>query len=81
VLPPNFCAKAEFAQFLLGDANDLSSKNRPFIWDSESVYDYPDAEQRVTFAYVYVFVMLMIDHREIQSRSTGLLEHFSNTSE
>ena len=35
-------AKAEFVQFLLGDPKDLSSKNRPFIW--ESVYDDADAK-------------------------------------
>jgi hypothetical protein len=34
--------KAEFVRFLLGDVNDISSKNRPFIW--ESVYDNPKAD-------------------------------------
>ena|ERR1700759_826127 len=35
-------SKAEFVLFLLGDAKDMSSKNRPFIW--ESAYNYPEAD-------------------------------------
>ena len=35
-------AKAEFVNFLLGDATDMSSKNRPFIW--ESAYNYPETD-------------------------------------
>jgi hypothetical protein len=37
--------KSEFVHFLLGDADNLSSKNRPFLW--QSVYDDPDARQEV----------------------------------
>ena len=33
--------KSEFVRFLLGDADNLSSKNRLFLW--QSVYDDPDA--------------------------------------
>ena len=37
--------KSEFVRFLLGNADNLSSKNRPFLW--QSVYDDPDARQEV----------------------------------
>ena len=49
-------AKAEFVHFLLGDPNDISSKNRPFIW--ESIYDDPKAERQVTF-FFYVDVITL----------------------
>jgi hypothetical protein len=37
--------KSNFVCFLLGDADNISSKNRPFLW--QSVYDNPDARQEV----------------------------------
>jgi hypothetical protein len=42
-------AKAEFIHFLIGDPNDISSKNRPFIW--ESIYNDPKAEQQVMVSF------------------------------
>jgi hypothetical protein len=38
--------RAVFVRSLLGNADDMSDKKRPFIW--ESVYDDPSARQEVT---------------------------------
>jgi hypothetical protein len=55
-------AKADFVRFLLGDMANLSSKDRPFIW--ESVYENPEADQQVTFTHTDMLTLLIILHRE-----------------
>ena len=41
--------RAAFVQRLLGDADDMSDKKRPFIW--ESAYDDGSARHEVMFRY------------------------------
>jgi hypothetical protein len=68
--------KAKFAQFLLGDQKNISSRKRPFIW--ESVYDNPEAKQQVMFPCVDVFDMLKSFHREF-FKVAWLHAHSSST--
>lgn len=37
--------RVKLVQVLLGDESDITSKKRPFLW--QSVYENPDAEQSV----------------------------------
>ncbi|KAF8231591.1 hypothetical protein L208DRAFT_1378060 [Tricholoma matsutake] len=52
-------AKAEFVHFLLGDLNNISSKNHPFIW--ESIYDDPKAERQGIFQG-QLFAQTFLEH-------------------
>jgi hypothetical protein len=42
-------AKAEFVHSLIGDLNDMLSKDHPFIW--ESIYNDPKAKRQVMFSF------------------------------
>lgn len=42
--------RAEFVQYLLGDMNNISSKHRPFLW--QTIYDNSEARQQVTIGCI-----------------------------
>jgi len=49
--------KSNFVRFLLGDADNISSKSRPFLW--QSVYDNPDARQEVRNVEICHFLSIV----------------------
>ncbi|RDB14733.1 hypothetical protein Hypma_016566 [Hypsizygus marmoreus] len=56
--------KAELVSMLLGDASDITSKIRPFLW--ESVYDDPDTDKSGLFQGRLVARVLSEHLKEIQ---------------
>jgi hypothetical protein len=75
--------KANFVQFLLGDANDILSKCCPFLW--KSVYDRregPDSPDPNRFQICYTHVYLFTNKIFLRGYSKGVWsrKHFLSIS-
>jgi len=66
--------KAEFVQFLLGDAEDILSKHRPFLWKSAYDRDSPNSD-RFQVCCAHIYLSLFTNHILLRVYSKGVWSH------